>query len=206
MIKVFHIPQFRSLRVVWLLEEMGEGYTLEIVPFPTDDAFKARSLIGSIPTIIDGDVVMGESIAILQYLTGRRIRDPAVARLTVGPSDPIAYAEHLQFLHLGEASLMTPLSLLARTRLGAPEDEKHNFTAQIVEDLVSRRLQAVDKRLADGRTHLTGERFTIADISVGYALAYATFRGLDDLLTPNAAAYLARLKARPSYQRAIART
>ena len=108
MIKIFHIPQFRSLRVVWLMEEIGEAYQLEIVPFPTPDAFKAQSLMGSIPTIVDGNVIMGESIAILQYLAGRRIRDPAVARLTVGPSDAARYAEHLQFLHLGEASLMTP--------------------------------------------------------------------------------------------------
>jgi glutathione S-transferase len=205
MIKIFHTPQFRSLRVVWLMEEIGEAYQLEIVPFPAPDAFKARSLMGSIPTIIDGDVVMGESIAILQYITGRRIRDPAVLRLTVGPSDSARYAEHLQFLHLGEASLMTPLGLLARTRLLAPENEKNNFTVQVVEDVVRRRLGAVEKRLADGRQHLTGEAFTIADISVGFALAFATFRGLDDMLSPDVAAYLARLQARPAYQRAAAR-
>jgi glutathione S-transferase len=205
MITIFHIPQFRSLRVVWLMEEIGEDYQLEIVPFPTDDAFKSRSLIGAVPTIVDGEVVMGESIAILQYLTGRRIADPVAARLTVGPSDPARYAEHLQFLHLGEASLMTPMTLLARTRLGAPEAEKANFTAQILAGLIPRRLEAVERRLADGRPHLTGEDFTIADISVGYALAYATFRGLDDLIPPRATAYLERLKARPAWQRAAAR-
>jgi glutathione S-transferase len=205
MIRIFHVPQFRSLRVVWLMEEIGEDYDLQVIPFPPDDAFRAQSLMGSIPTIVDGDVVMGESIAILQYLTGRRIADPEVARLTVGPADPARYAEHLQFLHLGEASLMTPIALLARTRLSAPESEKHNFTAQILDGLVPRRLDVVEKRLADGRPHLTGEAFTIADISVGYALGYARFRGLDDLIPPNAAAYLARLQARPAYQRAIAR-
>ena len=205
MIRIFHVPQFRSLRVVWLMEEIGEDYELEIVPFPTPDAFKARSLMGSIPTIVDGDIVMGESIAILQYLTGRRIADPSVARLTVGPADPARYAEHLQFLHLGEASLMTPVALLARTRLSAPDGEKDNFTARIVEGVVSRRLGAVEKRLADGRPYLTGDGFTIADISVGYALGYASFRNLDDMLEPNTAAYLARLKARPAYQRAAAR-
>ena len=205
MIKVFHVRQFRSLRVVWLMEELGEPYELQIVPFPTDDAFKAMSLMGAVPTIVDGDVVMGESIAILQYLTGRRIADPEAARLTVGPADPARYAEHLQFLHLGEASLMTPLALLARTRLSAPEGEKANFTAKILEDLVPRRLDVVERRLADGRPFLTGETFTIADISVGYALGYAKFRGLDDLLPPNTAAYLARLQSRPAHQRAIGR-
>ncbi len=205
MLEIFHIPQFRSLRVVWLMEELGEDYRLTVVPFPTSDAFKDQSLMGSIPTVVDGDVVMGESIAVLQYLTSTRAIDPNTVRLTINPENKAAYAEYLQFLHLGEASLMTPLTLLARTRFGAPEQEKDGFAVGMLADLFTRRVQAVEKRLADGRPYLAGNEFTIADISVGYALAYASFRRLDQMIPVRSSAYLARLQARPAYGRAVAR-
>jgi glutathione S-transferase len=58
----------------------------------------------------------------------------------------------------------------------------------------------LEAQLSDGRPHLTGERLTIADISVGYALGYARFRELDGLFGPKTAAYLDRLAARRGYQ------
>jgi glutathione S-transferase len=204
MIRIFHIPDFRSLRVIWLLEELGEPYEVERVEYPLDEAFRARGGIGSIPGIVDGDIVMGESIAILQYLTGRRLQRSLELGLTVGPNpDPAAYAEHLQFLHLGEASLMTPAAMLAATRRMAPEAEWGNYTAMRCQRTFVNRVAVVEKQLADGRAHLTGEAFTIADISVGYALHYVRRRELDALIPPLASAYLDRLSARPAFQRAL---
>lgn len=204
MIKIYHVPNSRSLRVVWLMEELGEVYEVERVAFPPDEAFRALSPTGSIPTIVDGDIVMGESLAILQYLTGRRIQQALAAGLTVGPNpDPAAYAEHLQFLHLGEASLMTPLAILARTQRTAPEGQTSNFTTELCGTLLKNRLGVVETRLGDGRTWLTGETFTIADISVGYALVFARLRQMDALLGPRTTAYLDNIQARPAYQSAL---
>ena len=59
MIKIYHLPYARSLRVVWLMEEMGEPYEVEPVAYPLDDAFRVISPTGSLPTIVDGDIVMG---------------------------------------------------------------------------------------------------------------------------------------------------
>ncbi len=203
MLRIFHIPDFRSLRIVWLMEELGEPYELVRPAFPLDDAYRAMGGTGSVPAIVDGDIVMGESIAILQYLTGRRLQRSMELGLTVGPNpDPAAYAEHLQFLHLGEASLMTPITLVAITRRLAPEAEKANFTAARCQRNFESRLAVVEQRLADGRPHLTGEALTIADISVGYALHYATVRDLGELIPPRSRAYLERLAARPAFQRA----
>jgi glutathione S-transferase len=206
MIRIYHASMARSLRILWLMEELGEPYELETVVFPLDAAFRARSPTGSVPTIVDGDIVMGESIAILQYLTGRRLQKSMELGLTVGPNpDPAAYAEHLQFLHLGEASLAAPLSLALRTQRLAPDDQKANFTAELCRDVFRRRLAVVDQHLGDGRAYLTGERLTIADISVGYALHLAQSRGAEALLTPRTLAYLERLRARPAFQRAAAK-
>lgn len=205
MIKIYHVSPARSLRIVWLMEELGEPYEVETMAFPPDEAFLAISPTGTLPTIVDGDIVMAESIAILQYLTGRRLQKSIELGLTVGPNpDPAAYAEHLQLLHLGEASLAAPLSLALRTQRLAPDDQKTNFTATQCRDVFRRRLAVVDKRLGDGRPYLTGERLTIADISVGYALHLAQLRGAEALLTPLTLAYLERLRARPAFQRAAA--
>ena len=204
MIKVYHFPQSRSLRVVWLMEELGEPYEIERVSFPLDAAFLARNPQGTLPFIEDDGIAMAESIAILQYITGRRL--PASFAVTVGPNpDPAAYAAHLQFLHLGEASLTAALAPIFVTRMRAGEGEKENVTTRICADTFARRLRVVDKRLEDGRSYLLGEKFTIADISVGYALGFAEFLGLGDRMPESVRAYRARLTARPAYQRAAAK-
>ena len=205
MIKVYHEPNSRSLRVVWLMEELGEACEVEAVGYPPGEDFRRRTGVGTIPAIVDGDIVMSESIAILQYLTGRRIRDAVALGLTVGPSpDPALYAEHLQFLHQGEASLTTPLAFMARTRRLKPDAEV-DFTFEQCRTMFVRGCEAVNVRLADGRTYLTGQAFTIADISVGYALWFARRRGFDGLIAPGAMAYLGRIEARPAFQRALTR-
>jgi glutathione S-transferase len=206
MIKIFHVPNTRSLRVIWLMEELEEPYELETVTFPLDDTLRAKFPTASIPTIVDGDIVMGESIAILQYLTGRRLQKSLELKITVGPNpDPAAYAEHLQYLHMGESSLLAPLALLVVTRKRAPADQKSNFTTELCEQRLAKRMEALEKGLGDGRTWITGEDFTIADISVASALAFARWSRLDALLGPRASAYLDRVQARPAYQRTAGR-
>ena len=201
MLQVYHVPHFRSVRVIWLMEELGEAYEVVRAPFPLDEDFKARTGVLAIPAIDDDGIVMGESVAILQYLTGRRIQKALELGLTVGPNpDPAAYAEHLNWLHFGEASLMVHAAMLARLRRLAPEPEKTGFAAEACERILQSRLAALERRLADGRPWLTGDRLTIADISVGYALGYARFRELDPMFGPNTAAYLDRLAARPAYR------
>ncbi len=200
MIKVYHEPNSRSLRVVWLMEELGEACEVETVAYPPDEAFRRRTGLGTIPAVLDGDTVASESIAILQYLTGRRSEAALALGLTVGPTpDPAAYAEHLQFLHLGEASMMTPLGFMARTRRLAPEAET-SFTFAHCRSMFVRAVEA-----ADGWPFLTGYALTIADISVCYALFFARRRGFDDLVPARSLAYLDRLSARPAFQRALSR-
>jgi glutathione S-transferase len=201
MITIFHVAHFRSVRVIWLMEELGEPYEVVRAPFPLDEAFKARTGVLAIPAIADDGIVMGESVAILQYLTGRRIQKALELGLTVGPNpDPAAYAEHLNWLHFGEASLMVYAAMLSRIRRLADGPEKTGYAAGACEQILKSRLEALERRLSGGRPHLTGEAFTIADISVGYALGYARMRELDGLFGPNTHDYLERVAARPGYR------
>lgn len=101
---------------------------------------------------------------------------------------------------------MAQLANLGVTKRRAPADQQTNFTADLIEQRLARRMGALEEKLADGRTWITGENFTIADISVGSALVFAREFGLDALLGPKASAYLDRVQARPAYQRAAARS
>ncbi len=200
MLKIYHVPHFRSVRVIWLMEELGEAYEVIRAPWPLDQAFKDKTGVLAVPTVDDDSVVMGESLAILQYLTGRRIQTALARGLTVGPSPvPAAYAQHLNWLHFGEAALMVHFGMLARIRRGAEGPERTGVAASACEGILSTRLFALEQQLCDGREHLTGEAFTIADISVGYALGYARMRELDGMFGPKTAAYLNRMAARPGY-------
>ena len=69
MLTIFHVPRTRSQRVVWLAEEMGVPYELKLEQFgqPSPE-FLAANPSGAFPAIRDGDVSMGESTAIMQYV------------------------------------------------------------------------------------------------------------------------------------------
>ena len=144
MIKVYFAPRSRSLRVLWALEEMGLEYEAVPASFrePTPE-FLATNPTRTIPALVDGPVVMTESVAILQYLGDRY----GPTELTVKP-DEAAYPDYLQFLVLGEAGLGAPLNAVLGTRFFGPEDQQQNFTVGLVIEGFLRRLKLVDRQLA----------------------------------------------------------
>lgn len=209
MITIYHVPSSRSQRIVWLMEEMEEPYRLETFGIPVPESFLAINPLGSVPTIVDDDadqpITMFESIGILLYITGRRLaagNEKAIA-LAVGPHpDAAHYAAHLQWLHFGEADLATPIGTVFRTRVFTGEQTNATIADQLGQ--LERRLKFLDDTLADGRQWITGDRFTIADISIGYAFLLAEFTRCEVPLPDYVAAYWRRLQARPGYKRSIA--
>lgn len=203
MITIYHMSGSRSLRIVWLMEELGEEYVIEKLSFPPPEDYKAVNPLGVVPAISDDGIVMCESIAILQYITGRRL--PDAMAITVGPNpDPADYAAHLQFLHFGEASLTGPLATIIGTRFQASPEEADNFTTRAAAERFVRNLGLLEERLSDGRQWIMGDKFTIADISCGDALRIGKFVQLDGSYPPNVAAYFERIEGRPAYQKALA--
>jgi glutathione S-transferase len=202
MIKIYHVPNSRSQRVVWLMEELGEEYDAISLDFPIEAEFRKVNPLGSVPAIEDDGIRMFESLAILQYITGRRLvaGDEKAAGLTVGPRpDPAAYAEHLQFLHFGEADLATPIGTIFRTRVFTGEQSNATIADQLGQ--LEKRFKYLDDHLSDGREWVTGATFTIADISIGYAFVLLDFTKVECALPANVAAYRGRLMARPAFQR-----
>jgi len=200
MLKIYHAPGARSLRVIWMAEEMGLDY--EIVPETFGQpsaAFISINPARALPAIVDGDVSMSESVAIMLYLAARHGPTPIAPEI----GDP-AYPDYLQYLIYGEASLSAFLNPLVGTRFMAPEDQKDNFTARICRGVFARRVLALEGRLAESK-HLAGDAFTAADISVAYALDLGEREGLADKYPLVVADYWVRMRDRPAYKQAASR-
>ena len=203
MITVFGGQTSRSLRVVWLMEEMGLPYRVRQVDMldgvKDDLEFLAVNPAVYIPAIQDGDVTMVESIAIMEYLMGRYGPTP----LAPAPNDP-AFPGYQQFLHLGEAGLATLIMVPLVSRFLAPEAERHNWGAEWALECVERRLRLVARQLARA-PYLAGEAFTAADISVTYALELGA-KHCGIVLGDAEQAYVARTTGRDAYKRALERS
>lgn len=199
MITVFGGQTSRSLRVVWLMEEMGLAYRVRHVDmFAADDdaEFLAANPAVYIPVLVEGDVTMVESVAMMEYLTGRYGPTP----LAPAPDDP-AFPAYLQFLHLGEAGLAALMMPTIVSRFLAPEAERQNWGASWAQEAAERRLRLVRGQLARS-PYMAGERFTAADISVTYALELGRRHGVVALGEAEQA-YLTRTMGREAYKTAL---
>jgi glutathione S-transferase len=199
MLTIFRVPRTRSQRVVWLAEEMGVPYELKLEQFgqPSTE-FLAANPSGAFPAIRDGDVTMGESTAIMQYVMDAY--GPTPFALKHGDR---RYADYLQFLTFGEASMAAFLNPALMTQFMAPDDQKQNFTVEASKNLFRSRLKSLDAQLEKG-DHMAGD-FTAADISVGYGLGIGEALGLGADYSPKLKDYLARMRGRPAYQAAAAK-
>ena len=142
---------------------------------------------------------MTESCGICQYLVSKYGPSPLAVR-----ADEPEYAQYLNWLHHADATLTFPQTVVLRYSLLEPG--KCDIAAADYAKWYLARLRLLDATLADGRQYLVGERFTIADICVGYALyvAQAFELKLDgNLLTqrykPQTTAYLKTLLQRPAF-------
>lgn len=198
MITVF--GEGRGFRVVWLLEEMGLPYRLRPVDMlagvENDPEFLAINPGGFIPAIQDGEDIMVESIAIMEYLMGRYGPTP----LAPDPHDP-AFPAYQQFLHLGEAGLAASMFFVFGARHLAPEAERDNWSGRQAMRVFESRLRLVTRRLAQA-PYMAGDRFTAADISVNYALQFAQ-RSVGVKLGDAERDYVARTSDREAYARAM---
>lgn len=192
----------RSIRVVWLLEEMGLPYEVRQVDMlaeERDPRFLALNPADYIPVLQDGPVTMVESIAIMEYLLARHGPTP----LAPAPHDP-GFPAYQQFLHLGEAGLATLMMPAIVSRFIAPPGERDNWAARWCLQSFRKRVTLVERRLAEA-PYLAGDRFTAADISVTYAFMLGQ-RHCDLTLSPTAGDYLARTTGRDAYGRALERS
>ena len=199
--KLYHAPNSRSVRIVWLLEELGLPCDIERFalgdPAMRSAEYKRVHPMGRVPALDDNGVTIYESGAIVEYVLaryggGRML--PAVS----SPEFPI----YLQWLHYAEGMLMPQVNVIVVETLFLPPDKRNPENVARARKLLTKMLEPVDAALA-GRDYLAGE-FSGADIMTGHACVVATKLGADISKKPNVDAYVKRLLARPALQKAFA--
>ena len=201
MITLHHCVSARSFRPLWLLEELEIPYTLRMLPFPPRAharQFLEDNPLGTVPLLNEGATRMTESAAICQYLAARHSPDV----LDVAVADP-AYGAYLNWLHMSDATLTFPQTLVLRYTHMEPTERKLPQVAADYSRWFLARLRAVDAALQD-QDFLCAGRFTAADLAVGYALMLAGHLGLAGQFPEAVARYWQHLQARPAFQRALA--
>ncbi|TFZ06082.1 glutathione S-transferase family protein [Ramlibacter henchirensis] len=200
MITLHHCVSARSFRPLWTLEELAAPYELRMLPFPPRvhaKGYLQENPLGTIPLMVDGDTRMTESAAICQYLCVRHAPTP----LQVDPAEP-DFGAWLNYLHFGEATLTFPQTLVLRYARFEPEERRQPQVAQDYAKWFLARLRGPEARL-EGREYLAAGRFTVADVSVGYALLLAGLIGLSEQFPANVRAYWERLQQRDGFRRAM---
>ena len=202
MITIHHLGVSQSDRVVWLMEELGLPYRLKWYNRKADrlapDEYLALHPAATAPVIEDGDMVLAESGAIVEYICHRY----AGGKLTVRPDQP-NYAEYLYWMHFHN-NILGLFFATAALRAQQP----HGPEAQRIDGLIKRRERGyftyLNQRLG-AWPYLAGPEFTCADVMVTFAVTSLPLfggRSVDDL--PNVVAYAKRITARPAYIKAMA--
>ena len=198
MIKLYHAQLTRSIRIIWLLEELGIPYELATVPFkPPRHSFEQATPAGKFPTLEDDGQVLFESGAILEYLTEKYGK----GRLAPPVGSP-ERGRYLQWVHFAEATAFPPIGDIARHTMFLPEADR---IPQVAADGRVRAKNALDvlERALAGKQYLVGNELSGADIMMGYFLMAARMLGTVGAEHPNIAAYWERLAARPGFQKAL---
>jgi glutathione S-transferase len=217
MIVVHHLNNSRSQRILWLLEELGLDY--EIKKYQRDPKtmlappeLRAVHPLGKSPVIQDGDVVVAESGAIIEYLLDRYDKADAPLLPAAGTPERRLFT---YFLHYAEGSAMPPLLLkLVFDRVATtPAPFFVRLIARGIADKVRNTfvLPQIRQHLAflegelDQRAWFAGAAFSAADVQMSFPLEAAAQRGGLDGQYPKLVAFLAHIHARPAYVRALAR-
>ena len=200
--KIHYAPNTRSVRAVWLFEELGLPY--ELVKYKLGDPamrtteYRKIHPMGRVPAVEDGGVTIYESGAIVQYMLtkyGEGRMQPA--------ADSDAFPAYLQWLHYAEGMIMPPVNIIVVETILLPPERRNDTNVARATKLLGQMLSAVDAHLADGREYLAGE-FTGADIMTGHACSVSRRLGADVSDKPDVEAYIERCNARPAMQKAWA--
>jgi glutathione S-transferase len=203
MLTVHHLGISQSDRIVWLCEELGVEYELRRYDRDAQTRlapaeYQALHPIGTAPVITDGDLVMGESAAIVEYVIHRY----GSGRLAVSPAET-GYADYLFWFHFANGSFM-PAAMMGLVS-SAVSAGAGNEAVKSIGRRLNRAWDMVEARVAEV-PYLAGQDFTAADIMNLFPLTtMRLFAPRDVSGYPSIKQYLERIAARPAFQRAMAK-
>jgi glutathione S-transferase len=201
MLTVHHLGKSQSERIVWLCEELEipyelKRYTRDAKTMLAPPDYKALHPIGTAPVITDGEIVLAESGAVVEYIIARYGNGRLMLR-----ADHPGFAQYLYWFHFANGTLQANMGrLMILNRLKLTED---NPILVATKARVERAFDLADARTAEAE-YLAGSEFTAADIMIGFSLTTMRyFQPYDLSRCPNVLKYLARIAARPAYRRAM---
>jgi len=200
MLTIHHLGISQSDRIVWLCEELGIPYELKLyardpVTRLAPSEYKALHPAGTAPVITDGDLVLGESGAIIEYIIAKY----GNGRFIPTPDDP-DYVEYLRWFHFANGSMMPSWMMeMVVTMLSVADSP----VTTSLRSRLNTAFDIVETRLGEA-VYFAGSSFTAADIIMLFPLTTMRLFAPRDLAPyPNILAYLQRIAMRPAYQRAI---
>ncbi len=204
MLIVHHLGKSQSERIPWLCEELGipyelKNYVRDPVTMLAPPEYKALHPIGAAPVITDGDVVLAESGAVMDYILTKYGNGQLVPA-----ADDADFAAYLYWFHFANGTLQPAMgrNMLLR-RLNLPDD---NPVLVAMKERLVRAFGMIEERLGEA-DYLAGSAFTAADIITVFSLTTMRyFMPLDLAPYPNIRAYLARISARPAYRTAMGKS
>lgn len=200
MIRIYGKPRSRTVRCLWMAEEIGVAYENVKTDFTRGEArtpeFLRINPNGHVPALEDGDVRLFESLAINLYLA-RRYGG------ALWPRDVADEGRVFQWSIWAMTELEEPLLTALVNRRFLPEEQRDARRAERAAERARQPLGVLDAAL-DGRSWLVGDGFGVADLNVASVLVWAPLAGIDLAATPHVAAWLARCTARPAFARAQA--
>lgn len=217
MITIHHLEQSRSMRILWLLEELGAPYQIKhyqrdpVTSLAPPELLQVHPL-GKSPIIEDGDITLPETGAIVEYLIGKYDQGQigAPMRPERGSREEVDY---LHWIHFAEGTAMPPL-VMSLVMSKVSEAKMPFFAKPIANGIVQRvrgavidrniqtQLDFVEKSL-EGHDYMVGNHLTGADILMGFPLEAAAARAGAAQGRPNLKRFLATIHARPAYLRAL---
>jgi len=210
-ITVHHLENSQSIRILWLLEELGVDY--EIQHYQRDRrtslapaSFKQLHLVGTSPIISDGDLMLPESNAIVQYIIDKHGDGGLVP--PVGSAERVRY---LYWMHAAQGSLVPLLYMqlvFSRLPRGAPMLIKPILKKVVAQTnkvflfpKLNNFLKHIESDLSDS-TWFAGEQLSAADIVMGYCMEVFSHNELDAKY-PHIKRYVQHMRERPAYKRAL---
>ena len=200
MLKVHFAPNSRAGRIIWLMEELELEYEVNVMPFSKEglksDEHRARHALGRVPVLEDGEVMIFESGAIIEYVLTRH-KEGGLKPKTDSPEFPY----YLQWFHYCEGMVMPPMNqIVVQTILLPPERRDENVLKQ-AKNLLTKSLMMVNANLAD-KECLIGD-FSAADLMLGHACYMSNRMGCVTDEMQHIKDYVARISARPAFKKAI---
>tara|TARA_B100000686_G_scaffold309808_1_gene352056 strand:- start:4926 stop:5534 length:609 start_codon:yes stop_codon:yes gene_type:complete len=200
MLKLHHAPTSRAGRIVWLLEELEIKYELNSMKFhPSDlksDKHRKRHPLGRVPVLEDGEIILYESGAIVEYVLEKHA--PGKLKPAVHTA---LYPQYLQWFHYCEGMVMPPINTIVVQTILLPKERQNPEALAQAQKLLGKSLVPVNQNLEE-KDYLIGD-FSGADIMLGHALYMSNKLGCVSEEMNNIKNYIEKIKSRPHFIKAI---